>query len=182
MSQVIAVFGSARLAPGDVVNQASYDVGYALAQAGYTVMTGGYDGVMGKTSHGASDAGGQVIGVTVPHIQLVFEQVVNAWVTQEIPMQTYHERLLYLARNAQGYVVMPGGVGTAQELIEVWQLLRLHTIPLRPLVCYGDFWRPVVETLVQSPYVPATNIPLVTFAHTPTEVVKFLQTWSHADA
>lgn len=181
MTQIISVFGSALLAANDPVGQASYDVGFALAQANYTVMTGGYGGVMAAASQGAHTAGGHVIGVTVPDVVLVFERHMNVWVKEEIPQTSYHDRLFYLAQKANGYVVMPGGVGTAQELIEVWQLLRLNMIPLRPLVCYGDFWRPVVETLIHSPYVPATNIPLVNFAHSAAEVVTFLQQWSHED-
>jgi uncharacterized protein (TIGR00730 family) len=179
MTQVIAVFGSAQLAYDDPANQYAYDVGHALAKAGYTVMTGGYNGVMAKASQGAYEAGGHVIGVTIPNVDLIFERVVNRWVKEEIPQTTYHDRLIYLTTKAKGYVVMPGGVGTAQELIEVWQLLRLKTIPLRPLVCFGDFWRPVVETLLHSPYVPPTSVPLVNFASTPDDVVRFIKTWSH---
>ncbi|MFQ3674487.1 MAG: LOG family protein [Aggregatilineales bacterium] len=181
MPQTIAVFGSAQLPPDDPVIECTYRVGYALAQAGYQVMTGGYGGVMEAASRGAHDAGGHVIGVTVPYIQLINERVVNPYVAEEIRKETYHDRLFYLAQKPNGYVVMPGGVGTAQELIEVWQLLRLKTIPLRPLVCYGEFWRPVVNTLIESPYVPPTEVPLVHFADTPEDVVAFLTRWSHED-
>lgn len=179
MSQIIAIFGSASLAVGDPVVQAAYEVGFALAQAGYTVMTGGYGGVMAAASRGANEGGGHVIGVTVPTVRLLAEREVNPWVIEEIPQVTYHDRLFYLAQQADGYVAMPGGVGTAQELIEVWQLLRLQTIPPRPLVCYDDFWRPVVYTLLDSPYVPATNVPLVSFAQTADQVVSFLQQWRY---
>lgn len=181
MPQTIAVFGSAKLAPDDPVIEQTYRVGYALARAGYQVMTGGYGGVMEAASRGAREAGGHVIGVTVPYVNLINERIVNPYVVEEIRKETYHDRLFYLAQKPNGYVVMPGGVGTAQELIEVWQLLRLKTIPLRPLVCYGDFWRPVVQTLLESPYVPATDVPLVHFSDTPEDVVSFLVQWSHED-
>jgi hypothetical protein len=176
---IISVFGAATVAQNDPLNQSSYDVGAGLAKAGYTVMTGGYGGVMEQVSKGANEAGGHVIGVTIPNVNLFFERTVNPYVKEERQMDTFHDRLFHLAQQASGYVVMPGGVGTAQELVEVWQLLRLSFIPLRPLVCYGDFWRPVVETLVNSPYVPPTNVPLINFAHTPQEIVSFLQKWSH---
>lgn len=181
MPQTIAVFGSAKLDPADPVNEWTYQVGYALAKAGYHVMTGGYGGVMEAASRGAHDAGGHVIGVTVPYVHLINERIVNPYVKEEIRKATYHDRLFYLAQKPNGYVVMPGGVGTAQELIEVWQLLRLKTIPLRPLVCYSDFWQPVVRTLIDSPYVPSSEVPLVHFAHHPDDVVAFLQQYSHED-
>ncbi len=179
MTQIISVFGAATVAQSDPLNEWSYEVGAELAKARYTVMTGGYGGVMEMTSKGANEAGGHVIGVTIPKVNLFFERTVNKWVIEERQMDTFHDRLFHLAQQANGYVVMPGGVGTAQELVEVWQLLRLNMIPLRPLVCYGDFWRPVVETLVNSPYVPPTNVPLVNFAHSAKDVVSFLQKWSH---
>ncbi len=181
MTLTIAVFGSAKLAPEDPVIEFAYRVGYALAQAGYHVMTGGYGGVMEAASRGAHDAGGHVIGVTVPYVNLINERIVNPYVKEEIRKETYHDRLFYLVQKPNGYVVMPGGVGTAQELIEVWQLLRLKMIPLRPLVCYGDFWRPVVDTLIKSPYVPSTDVPLVHFSDTSEDVVNFLIQWSHED-
>jgi uncharacterized protein (TIGR00730 family) len=175
--QIVSVFGAAELEANDPAILASEAVGRGLAQAGYAVMTGGYGGVMAYASKGAREAGGQVIGVTVPYVELVRERVVNPYVTKEVPCMTYRERLNYLVENADAFVVMPGGVGTLQELVEAWQMMRIRQLSPRPLVCYGAFWHSTIDYLLASPYVPDEHRKLIQFAETPEEAVELIQVW-----
>lgn len=174
MQNIIAVYGSARLSVTDPVYTESRMVGKMLAEAGYTVMTGGYDGVMAAISQGAAEAGGHVIGVTVRQLELIGERVVNPWVKEEIKYETMRERLHHLTCHASGYVAMPGGVGTVQEVAEVWQLMRLREVPPRPLILYGAFWQPLLDMFVNSPYVGASEMEMVQRAYTPEQLLSLL--------
>ncbi len=177
MTKVVSVFGSAHLEENDPTLQDSINVGRALAGAGYTVMTGGYGGAMAYASQGAHEAGGHVIGVTVPDIQLIRERVVNPYVKEEIPFPTYRERLVYLVEKADAFVVMAGGVGTLQEMVEAWQLLRIKQLSPRPLICYGAFWHSTIDYLLLSPYVPDEHRQLIQFAESPEEMLHTLSTF-----
>lgn len=178
MAGIIAVYGSARPVHGDPMYAESMKVGQALAAAGYTVMTGGYDGVMAGISHGAHEAGGHVIGVTVRQLELVGERIVNQWVKEEIKYDTLRQRLYHLAFHPDGYVAMPGGVGTVQEVCEVWQMMRMKEVPARPFVLYGKFWQPLLEMFVNSPYVGASEMAMVQQAETPDELLHLLGSWN----
>lgn len=175
MAQTIAVYGSSAVQPTDSVYQDSKAIGYALGQAGFTVMTGGYGGVMAAASEGASQADATVIGVTSDTIEAIRKSGPNQWVQQIVSYPTLTERLLHLIREADGYVVMPGGIGTLNELILAWELLRINEIPARPLVCYGDYWRDGLVGLRNSSYIPDVYWSLLTFADSPQAVVAALR-------
>lgn len=144
----ITVFGSSRAAPGSEAYETARALGAALAGAGFAVASGGYGGVMAGVSRGAHEAGGHTIGVTAA----VFRSRANAWVEEEIRVQSWQERLLKLVELGAGYVVLPGGTGTLVELAVVWEWLNKGFMEARPLVVLGDFWRPVVEAI------PATEL------------------------
>lgn len=177
MQKIISVFGAAALAADDPSREWAVAVGRVLAENGYAVMTGGYGGIMEAASEGAHLAGGHVIGVTLPNVQLVHERIVNAYLTEEVPCDTYDERLHYLVEKADGYVVMPGGVGTLQEMTEAWQQMRINVLSPRPLICYGDYWRPKVELLLKSPYVPNRHVEMVQFAYHPSDVMRIIESF-----
>lgn len=177
MSKLVAVFGSARLETHDPLYEATRALGSTLAKQGYGVMTGGYAGIMGAASQGAYEAGGEVVGVTVTALELQYERSPNPWLTQEIRYPTMRERLHHLVVHADAYVIMPGGVGTLQEIAEVWQMFRLNEIPLRPLILYGRFWHPMFETMLQSGFVSVHDWESVYTAETPEEVTSILAHW-----
>ncbi|NWF68068.1 MAG: LOG family protein [Chloroflexi bacterium] len=174
MRKVISVYGSALTAREHPDYAAGVAVGHALAQAGFSVMTGGYDGLMGAISQGANEAGGHVIGITSATIEKIRPAKANMWVREVIHYMTLHERLLHLITRADGYVAMPGGLGTLNELVMVWELMRVNEIPHNPIVCYGDYWREILTPFYGARYMPA-NAPTLHFAHTPQEVVAVLQ-------
>lgn len=174
---IIAVFGSARVQPDDPAYVQTYEVGAALARAGYIVMTGGYAGLMAAASQGAAEAGGIVHGITVDQLEAIGESVPNQWLTQEFRYPNLRQRLDHLIDKANAYVTMPGGVGTAQEFIEVWQLMRLGDIEKHPLITYGDFWTPFVDQLLQSAYVSPRDTAYITNVQTTEELTAHLAAW-----
>jgi len=152
----VAVFGSAIVAPESDEYQSAYVVGQALAQAGYTVMTGGYAGIMAGASHGAAEAGGHVIGVTSTRIEILRNGLdANGWVHEKIHHETLRERLVYLVQQADAYVIMPGGLGTLTELALAWELVRAGELPPRPIIVYGTYWRQIIAPLQESAYIHA---------------------------
>ncbi|MGB7341844.1 MAG: LOG family protein [Phototrophicaceae bacterium] len=177
MEKIIAVFGSARTQPDHPVYQQSYDVGAALARAGYITMTGGYAGVMEAASKGAAEANGVVQGITVTSLEYIGESRVNQWVSEEIRYDTLHQRVKHLVETADAYVVMPGGLGTAQELIEVWQGMRLGDLPVKPLLIYGTFWYAMIDSMLADGYISDIDMPLLTEVAEPQAMIDHLDTW-----
>ena len=118
---IIAVFGSARVTPVDAAYEMAYAIGRSLAENGDTVITGGYGGVMEAASKGASEAGGAVVGVTLTPGSMgqARERVVNAWVQENITYDTMRQRLHHLVDVPDGYVALPGGIGTLEEVVEM---------------------------------------------------------------
>src|SRR5579885_3157700 len=89
---VVTVFGSSRLLPGDPIYEEAQRLGYELARRGLTVCTGGYGGVMEAVSRGAREAGGHTIGITAR----IFALRANAWVAEEVVVETWQQRLFAL--------------------------------------------------------------------------------------
>ena len=134
----IAVFGSSTAREGQVAWTLGYQLGRELALAGATVMTGGYGGTMEACSQGAHEAGGHVVGVTVE----LFEArgPANAFVRERVHTADLFERLRYLVHHADGFVTLPGSIGTLTELYLTWTLLSVQGRPAAPLVVLGDMW------------------------------------------
>lgn len=173
---IIAVFGSSQVQPGSDDYTASEAVGAALARAGFAVMTGGYAGVMGAASKGANEAGGHVIGVTTAQIEAIRPGArANAWVHEVIPYPNLQQRMDHLIREADGYVVMPGGVGTLAELVLAWEFMRVGEFPMRPLICYGELWQRTLAAFLDSRYVPTAHQQMIDYADGPDDVIAFLK-------
>jgi uncharacterized protein (TIGR00730 family) len=135
----IAVYGSSTVREDQPEWRQAYELGAALARAGAVVMTGGYRGIMEACSQGANEAGGHVVGVTVE----LFEKrgPVNRFVTERVHTPDLFERLRYLVSHADGFIVVPGSIGTLTELFLTWTLLSVHARPNAPLVLLGEPWR-----------------------------------------
>jgi uncharacterized protein (TIGR00730 family) len=174
--KVIGVFGSAATQPGTIDYEEAFQLGTRLAQAGLAVMTGGYSGVMGAVSHGAAEAGGHVIGVTVG----LFKSrglVPNPWLHEEIHFPTLAERLNHLIVAPDAYVVLKGGVGTLAELGLAWSLLQVREIPSRPMVCVGQMWRQFVTQFLQISTITERDAMYITHVDDVADVVGTLRRW-----
>lgn len=171
--KVITVFGSSRVRPGDADYEASVIVGQKLAQAGYAVMTGGYYGVMEAISKGANEIGGHVIGVTTDQIGKRYDLQPNSYLNEVVNFAELRDRLLYMVQKADGYVAMPGGVGTLHEIAETWELMRIGGAETRPFVCYGTLWETVIRALQESPYLGEGYEGMLSIAHTPDDLINY---------
>ena len=148
----ITIFGSAQIRPEDADYQAAVEIGQGLARSGYAVMSGGYYGIMEAVSKGARACGGHVIGVTTDQIGLRFKIKPNAHNSEIVNFADLRDRLLYMVERADGYLAMPGGIGTLHEIAETWELMRIGGVPRRPFVCYGQMWAEIIGRLETSPY------------------------------
>ncbi len=169
--KTITVYGSAKIRPGDTDYDTAVIVGRSLAEAGYAVMTGGYYGAMEAISKGASEAGGHVIGVTTDQIGKQYNIEPNVYINEVINFTELRDRLLYMVKNTDGYIAMPGGVGTLHEIAETWELMRINGVPKRPFVCYGPLWETVVTALQSSPYLSDDYHGVVSIAHTCDQII-----------
>jgi uncharacterized protein (TIGR00730 family) len=122
MAPGITVFGSARTVPDDAAYACAERLGTWLGRAGVPVLTGGGPGIMEAVNRGAHEAGGVSVGL---NIELPYEQTPNPHLTQQLHFHHFSSRKLMLTRYSRGFVVFPGGFGTADELLEL--LVAFHT-------------------------------------------------------
>lgn len=145
----VAVFGSGAGAEADL--ERARRLGARLAGAGYAILNGGYGGTMEAAAAGAKEAGGEAIGVTCS--EFTFRAGPNSHLAHVIEAPTLFARLEHLVREAAAYVALPGGNGTLAEISLAWECLRRGLIEPRPLVAWREPWQPIVERLVDGPYV-----------------------------
>ena len=136
---LIAVFGSSTIAPDSPSWRLSLALGRALGEAGADVMTGGYSGAMEAVSQGAHETGAHVVGVTVD----LFEArgPANRFVKERVHTAALFDRLRVMIERADGFVALPGSIGTLTEVCLTWNLLAVDGRPPAPLVLLGAHWQ-----------------------------------------
>ncbi|MET7300293.1 TIGR00730 family Rossman fold protein [Embleya sp. NPDC005575] len=143
LGRAVSVFGSARTKPGSPEYRIGERVGRALAEAGYAVITGGGPGAMEAANKGARDAGGQSVGVG---IKLPFESGLNPYVDRGITFRYFFARKTMFVKYAQGFIVLPGGIGTLDELFEALTLVQTGKVTHFPVVLIGrDYWTGLID-------------------------------------
>jgi uncharacterized protein (TIGR00730 family) len=148
LGPAVSVFGSARTKPDQPEYAIGEQIGTKLVQAGFTVITGGGPGIMEAVNKGASEADGVSVGL---NIELPFEQGFNNWVDIGINFRYFFARKTMFVKYSQGFVVMPGGFGTFDELFEAMTLVQTGKITRFPIVLFGsDYWSGMIEWLNQS--------------------------------
>jgi hypothetical protein len=139
----VSVFGSARSAPDSPECVLAADLGAALAEAGYAVITGGGPGVMEAANRGATEAGGMSVGLG---IELPFEQGLNGWVDIGIDFRYFFVRKTMFVKYAQAFVVLPGGFGTLDELFEAITLVQTKKVTRFPVILLGtEYWSGLLD-------------------------------------
>jgi len=174
MSHVISVFGSSAPEPGSADYEAARDLGRRLAQAGFTVQTGGYVGVMEGASRGANEAGGHVIAVTCDQIEDFRPLKANQWVKEEIRHPTLRERVLYLVDCCDGIIVMSGGIGTLSELALAWSFAQVGEMKPKPIIPVGGLWQRTLAAFVDRAYIRPEHVALLELVRTPAEAVEVI--------
>ncbi|MGK2883823.1 MAG: TIGR00730 family Rossman fold protein [Rhodococcus sp. (in: high G+C Gram-positive bacteria)] len=146
--KAVTVFGSARTPRDHVEYERARNLGAALAEAGFAVITGGGPGVMEGANRGACDAGGYSIGLG---IELPFEQGLNEWVDLGIDFRYFFVRKTMFVKYAQAFVCLPGGFGTLDELFEALTLVQTGKVTRFPIVLLGtDYWSGLIEWIKNS--------------------------------
>lgn len=145
LGPAIAVFGSARTRPDSPYFQKGVEVGRGLAEAGFSVITGGGPGAMEAANRGAQEAGGTSVGLG---IELPFEAGLNPHVDLGINFRYFFARKTMFVKYSQGFVVLPGGLGTFDELFEALTLVQTQKVTSFPVVLLGtDYWRGLLDWL-----------------------------------
>src|SRR3954467_3448973 len=168
--RIITIFGGSKCREGDPEYSQALLVGEMLADAGFTICTGGYAGVMEAASRGAHERGGRVIGVTMNQ----FKSEPNRYLTEKFPSAHFYERLQRLITRSVGYIALRGGMGTVTEISLVWNKLQTHVLEPRPLVLLGDCWPPLVEAWQRHLAVSEQDVSYLDFAETPEQAVQII--------
>ncbi len=143
LGPAISVFGSARTPVDSPEYEAGVRIGRTLAQAGFAVITGGGPGVMEAANRGACEAGGVSVGLG---IELPFEQGLNRYADIGVNFRYFFVRKTMFVKYAQGFVVLPGGFGTLDELFEALTLVQTKKVTRFPIVLFGTaYWGGLVE-------------------------------------
>ena len=141
LGKCVTVFGSARFDEDHRYYQLARDLGRALADRGITVMTGGGPGIMEAANRGARDAGGVSVGC---NIELPREQQPNPYLDRFVEFEYFFVRKVMLVKYSQAFVVMPGGLGTMDEIFETATLIQTGKIERFPIIAMGtEFWHPI---------------------------------------
>ncbi len=141
----VSIFGSARTPANTKYYLLAEEIGYQLTQKGYGVITGGGPGIMEAGNKGAQKGYGKSVGL---NIELPFEQNANRFIDTDklIDFDYFFVRKVMFIKYAQGFIVMPGGVGTLDELFEALTLIQTRKIARFPIVLVGsDFWSGLID-------------------------------------
>lgn len=168
--RMVTIFGGSKCREDSAEYHEAHRVGELLADAGFTICTGGYSGVMEAASRGAHERGGRVIGVTMKQ----FDKQPNRYLTEKFPSEHFYERLQRLITQSVGYVALRGGMGTVTEISLVWNKMQTHVLEPRPLVLLGDCWPAVIRAWQSHLAVSDDDVRLLEFANTPEEAVSII--------
>jgi uncharacterized protein (TIGR00730 family) len=184
LGPAISVFGSARTPPDAPEWVLAEQLGKALVDAGFAVITGGGPGAMAGANKGAFEAGGVSVGLG---IELPFEQGMNQWVDLGVNFRYFFARKTMFVKYAQGFVVLPGGFGTFDELFEALVLVQTHKVTSFPIVLMGsDYWSGLLTWLagpvVGNGMIKPADLDLITLTDNVHEAVELLVEARHERA
>jgi len=178
----VSVFGSARTKPGTPYYEMGREVGRLLVEHGYAVITGGGPGIMEAANRGAQEAGGVSVGL---NIVLPHEQRVNPYVDPDkaIQFDFFFARKSMFVKYAQGFIVLPGGFGTMDELFESLTLIQTGKTARFPVVLMGtEFWGGLLGWLrammLESGNIAEPDLGLLTVTDDPAEAVHVVEAFS----
>jgi uncharacterized protein (TIGR00730 family) len=179
----VSVFGSARTSPEHPYYAMGEAVGRRLVERGYAVLTGGGPGIMEAANRGAQAAGGASVGL---NIDLPHEQRANPFVDPDkiLTFDFFFARKTMFVKYAQGFVVLPGGFGTMDELFEALTLIQTHKTARFPVVLMGrEFWGGMVDWLknvmLTAGNIADPDLTLFTMTDDPVEAVGFIEQFSN---
>ncbi|SHG27728.1 LOG family protein [Flagellimonas flava] len=174
----VSIFGSARTKPGEEYYELSVQVAKSVSEAGYGIITGGGPGIMEAGNKGASLAGGTSVGL---NIDLPFEQHDNPYIDNDknLDFDYFFVRKVMFVKYSQGFVVMPGGFGTLDELFEAITLIQTNKIHTFPIILVGtQFWSGLIDwiknTMLEAGNISPKDLDLIKIVDSADEVVNII--------
>ena len=174
----VSIFGSARTKPNHPYYKLAVEVAEKIVDHGYGVITGGGPGIMEAGNKGAHNAGGTSVGL---NIELPFEQHDNPYIDPDkvLDFDYFFVRKVMFVKYSQGFVVMPGGFGTLDELFEALTLIQTHKIETFPIILVGTkFWSGLIDwiktTLINEGNISPEDLNLIHLVDTSDEVIEIL--------
>jgi uncharacterized protein (TIGR00730 family) len=169
----VSVFGSARIREDHPEYNVAREVGRRLAEAGFAVVTGGGPGVMEAANRGAREGGGVSVGF---NIELPHEQHSNPYLDINVTFNHFYARKTMFVKAAEGFVILPGGFGTLDELFEALTLIQTGKVRHFPVVLYdAEYWRPLLDwvrgRLLADGMVSTEDLDLLEVTDSPVEAV-----------
>ncbi|MBI9042134.1 TIGR00730 family Rossman fold protein [Lutibacter sp.] len=177
----VTIFGSARTKPEDEYYILAENIAYELTQSGYGIVTGGGPGIMEAGNRGAHRGKGTSVGL---NIKLPFEQHDNPYIDPDksLDFDYFFVRKVMFMKYSQGFIVMPGGFGTMDELFEAITLIQTKKIGKFPIVLVGrKFWSGLIDwiktTLVEEGNISPEDLDLISIVDTEDEVLEVIDTF-----
>lgn len=175
----VSIFGSARSRPATPDYKMAEEIAYLLTKKGFGIITGGGPGVMEAANKGAHFAGGKSVGL---NINLPFEQIPNAFIDPDklIDFDHFFVRKVMFMKYAQGYIVLPGGYGTLDEMFEAITLVQTQKMVNFPIVLVdSDYWKGLVqwieEKLMSEKKINQEDMEIFQVVDTPAEAVSVIE-------
>jgi len=175
----VSIYGSARVKPGDELYRKTEEIAHRLGEAGFSIITGGGPGLMEAANKGASKAGVTSVGV---NIELPEEQMPNTYSNISLSLRHFFVRKVLLVKYATAFIIMPGGLGTLDELTEVLTLMQTHKIKPFPVLLYGSgYWNGFLEWLrnctLDKGFISAEDLHLLRVYDDTEEIVDAVRKW-----
>lgn len=175
----VTIYGSARLSPDDELYAQTESIARGLGESGFSIITGGGPGVMEAANKGAREAGAKSVGL---NILLPEEQTPNTYATRTITFRHFFIRKVMLVKYAIAFVIIPGGLGTLDELTEVLTLMQTRKIRPFPVILFrSEYWQGFLEWLRQVAlargFISAEDFDLLRVCDRPGEVVEAVKAW-----
>jgi len=179
----VSIFGSARVKPDHPYYKKAVATAATLAKHNYAVITGGGGGIMEAANKGAAEAGGTSVGLNIilPH-----EQKPNPYANVRLEFKYFFIRKVMFVKYAMAYIIMPGGLGTLDELFEAVTLIQTHRIKFLPVILVGsEYWGGLIEwireRLVGEKMISDGDMDILKIIDDPEEIPEYLRQFRHND-
>jgi len=175
----VSLYGSARIREDDELYQQTEEIAYQLGRMGFSIITGGGPGVMEAANKGALRAGVASVGI---NIELPEEQVPNAYTTKSVTFSHFFVRKIMLVKYASAFIIMPGGLGTLDEVTELLTLMQTHKIRPFPVVLFNsEYWKGFLDWLRRSVlaqgFISEDDFDLLRVCERTDEVIEAVRRW-----
>jgi uncharacterized protein (TIGR00730 family) len=175
----VSIYGSARVQPNDKTYADTEEIAFRLGSMGFSIITGGGPGVMEAANKGAVRADVTSVGL---NIKLPSEQVINKYTTKSLTFHHFFVRKVMLVKYATAFIIMPGGLGTMDELTEILTLMQTQKIKPFPIILFDSkFWEGFLswleKTVLPTGYITEEDFNLLRVSDKPEEVAQTVQNW-----